>query len=131
MILMNVYTYVHLFNNPWEYFFAFRIVYPIIYFISFTKFLNSISSHNFCCSLIWLYEFETLHAKVFLENIVNTFEKASVFIWYMTVITLVFQNIIKLFSTSSMFRPVYSFKISEIPINIACIIYRRMVIVFI
>ena len=57
--------------------------------------------------------------------------KNSISTRYITVFILIYDNILELFSASSMFRPVYSFKYSKIPIKITCIIYKRLIIIFI
>ena len=128
---MIVYPYIPLFISPRKSSFAFRIIIPKIYFISLTIFWYSTTSHNTCSSLICLNEFEILHAKVFLENVVNTFEETSVLTMYSTVFTFIFQQVNKFVSTFSGFRSAYSFKVSELPIITTCIIYRRMIIKFI
>ena len=104
---------------------------PISYLYLSQKFWNSSSTHNVCSSFICLYEFERLHAKVFLDKTINTFEKTSVSSRYITIYTFIFQRNIKLVSTSSMFRSAYSFKNSKIPVKTTCILYRRMVAIFI
>ena len=128
---MNVQTYVLLFNNPREYSFAFNIIYPNIFFISFTRFWNCTSSHKFCSSFIGLYEFEILLAKVFLGNKIIKFWKTTISLRYILDYTFIFQYNIKLVRNSSMLRPVYSFKISKIPVYISCKLYRKMIILFI
>ena len=131
MISMSGYTYILLFNIPREYPFTFNIIYANIYFISFAKSWNFTSSHNICPSFMCLYEFEILQAKVFLENKINTFWKTTFSTRYIRVYTFKFQTFIELVSTSSVFRTVYSAKTSKIPIDIACLVYRRMVVKFI
>ena len=121
---MNVYAYVFLFDSPRKDSFAIKIINSYIYFISFTKFWYSTSSHNICSSFIWLYEFEIFCAKVFFENIVNTFEKTSISTSYITIFTFIFQYIIKFVSSSSVFWSSYTFEVSEISIDVTCVIYR-------
>ena len=128
---MNVYTYVFLTNSLRKYSFLIKIINSDFYFIPFTKFWNSTLSQNICSSSIRFYEFEIICAKVFFENIVNTFEKTSVSTWYITIITFIFQNIVKFVGSSSVVRSVYSFEVSEISMNVTCVIYRRMIIIFV
>ena len=128
---MIVYTYIPLLNSAKKNSFDFRIVKPNIYFKSFAKIWNPTSNHNISSSFSWLYEFEILHAKVFLENMVKTFEETSVSTRYIKIYTLIFQKTFHFISTSSLVWSSYSFEISKLLINITCIKYTRMIIIFI
>ena len=131
MIYLNVWRFISLPDRSRKKSFAFKIMNPDIYFISITKFGYSTTRHNIFSSFIWLYEFQILHAKILLENKVDSLEKASVSIWYITVSSLLDQNFFELVSTSSMFGTVYSFKNSKLLKNIFCIKYRRRIIIFV
>ena len=69
--------------------------------------------------------------KVFRENITIAVLETCISTRFKTVVTLIFQNIIKLVSASSMFRPVGLLKTSLISISFSRVIYRRMVVIFI
>ena len=126
-----MYFFLSLFNILRDLFFTFEIAYPNIYFISFAKLCISTSSRKICSYIIRLYEFETLLAETFPANKNIPCQKTTISFKCITVYTFIFQNIIKPVSISTVIRPVYSPKNCEIPIEVSCIIHRRMIVIFI